>query len=275
MQLLCDSVGLVFHSVLLVPYFSWKFSHSRHHAGTGSLSRDEVFVPDVLTAKSTGGWQETTVFGRAFKLAVALLFGWPAYLLMNSSSDKYKPRYANHFSPWSPVFLSRKERSLVLLSDAALAVVIFGLHRLAAATGLSFFAGIYVAPYLVVNFWLVCITLAQHTHPALPHFNDARWTWLHGACSTVDRSYGALINSLHHHIADTHIAHHLFSALPHYHAVEASAALRKAMGAYAIVDQRPVFRALWEDWQVCVSCREDPKAKGVFWHAIPPPHRAA
>jgi fatty acid desaturase len=33
----------------------------------------------------------------------------------------------------------------------------------------------------------------------------------------VLRSYGFL-DILFHHIADTHVAHHLFSQMPHYHA---------------------------------------------------------
>lgn len=74
-----------------------------------------------------------------------------------------------------------------------------------------------MVPYLFVNAWLVMITLLQHTHPALPHYNDQEWEWLRGALSTVDRSYGFL-DHVFHHIADTHVAHHLFSKMPHYHA---------------------------------------------------------
>ncbi|KAL3519155.1 hypothetical protein ACH5RR_021744, partial [Cinchona calisaya] len=40
-----DTVGLILHSALMVPYFSWKYSHRRHHSNTGSLEREEVFVP--------------------------------------------------------------------------------------------------------------------------------------------------------------------------------------------------------------------------------------
>ena len=35
-------MGLVVHSLLLVPYYSWKHSHRRHHSNTGSLAKDEV-----------------------------------------------------------------------------------------------------------------------------------------------------------------------------------------------------------------------------------------
>jgi omega-6 fatty acid desaturase (delta-12 desaturase) len=76
---------------------------------------------------------------------------------------------------------------------------------------------VYIVPYLIVNMWLVMITLLQHTHPSLPHYNDSEWEWLRGALSTVDRSYGPL-DVVFHHIADTHVCHHLFSAMPHYHA---------------------------------------------------------
>lgn len=40
-----NTIGWVVHSCLLVPYHAWRISHSRHHAATGSLTRDEVFVP--------------------------------------------------------------------------------------------------------------------------------------------------------------------------------------------------------------------------------------
>jgi omega-6 fatty acid desaturase (delta-12 desaturase) len=40
-----NTVGWVVHSALLVPYHAWRISHGRHHAATGHLTRDEVFVP--------------------------------------------------------------------------------------------------------------------------------------------------------------------------------------------------------------------------------------
>jgi len=55
------------------------------------------------------------------------------------------------------------------------------------------------------------ITLLQHTHKSLPHYDDKEWDWLRGALCTVDRSFGPFLNVMHHHIADTHVSHHLFS----------------------------------------------------------------
>ena len=40
-----DFVGWVLHSYLLVPYFSWKFSHAKPHKATGHLTSDMVFIP--------------------------------------------------------------------------------------------------------------------------------------------------------------------------------------------------------------------------------------
>lgn len=40
-----NTVGFILHSSLLVPYYSWKISHSHHHKSTGDLQRDTVFVP--------------------------------------------------------------------------------------------------------------------------------------------------------------------------------------------------------------------------------------
>ena len=40
-----NAVGFVIHSLLLVPYHSWRISHSKHHAATGHMTRDEVFIP--------------------------------------------------------------------------------------------------------------------------------------------------------------------------------------------------------------------------------------
>ena len=77
-QAVNDGVGLVLHSLLLVPYYSWKFSHARHHANTGSVAKDEVFVPAVR--EKDGAGRPFELFGplRLIKLIGALTLGWPA-----------------------------------------------------------------------------------------------------------------------------------------------------------------------------------------------------
>jgi omega-6 fatty acid desaturase (delta-12 desaturase) len=199
----------------------------------------------------------SSVLARAALLVGTLLVGWPLYLVKNAGSRKYAGRHADHFWPWSPVFRSGRERALVALSDVGLLATAAVLHRAVAASSLSWVARAYFAPYLVVNAFLVLITLLQHTHPALPHFAGAEWEWLRGACSTVDRDYGFVLNTLHHHIADTHVCHHLFSGMPHYHAQEATEALRGVLGRYYCRDDRNIVAAMWADWRRCVFVDAD------------------
>ena len=87
---------------------------------------------------------------------------------------------------------------------------------------------------------------------------------MRGALSTVDRSYGFL-DILHHHIADTHVCHHLFSTLPHYHAEEATRHLRPVLGKSYLRDDRNILRALWEDMGTCRYVAPDTRGEGVLW----------
>jgi omega-3 fatty acid desaturase (delta-15 desaturase) len=41
-----SAVGHLLHSCLLVPYHSWRISHTRgHHKNTGNIDKDEIFYP--------------------------------------------------------------------------------------------------------------------------------------------------------------------------------------------------------------------------------------
>jgi hypothetical protein len=65
-----------------------------------------------------------------------------------------------------------------------------------------------------------------------------------GAFMTIDRPYGALCDFLHHRIGSTHVAHHVESSIPHYHALEATRALQKAFPQLYLYDDTPVWKAL-------------------------------
>lgn len=261
-QVVNDAVGLTLHSCLLVPYYSWKHSHRRHHSNTGSLEKDEVFVPPMKGSEADEFSLEQTAPVRLFYIIITLTLGWPMYLVANVSGRPYD-RWANHFDPYSPIF-SKRERLEVAISDLALVAVMGGLYSLAQSFGWLWLLKVYIIPYLVVNHWLVLITLMQHTHPDLPHYNSKEWDWLRGAMATVDRSYGFL-DVLFHHIADTHVTHHLFSAMPHYYAEEASAAIKPILGKFYKEDKRNVFVAMWKDWNVCRFVAPDEAGNNVFW----------
>ena len=65
--------------------------------------------------------------------------------------------------------------------------------------------------------------------------------------------YGAVLDFLHHRIGSTHAAHHLCSRIPHYHAVEATEAIKNAFPAHYLYDPTNVWRALW---RVATQCYE-------------------
>eukprot|EP00250_Pteridium_aquilinum_P000344 c10382_g1_i1 orf=195-1328(-) len=259
-----DIVGLVLHSWLLVPYFSWKYSHRRHHSNTGSLSRDEVFVPKTKDRIGFVWLLYSNPVGRLFSIVITLTLGWPLYLLFNVSGRPYD-RFASHFDPNGPIFNNR-ERVQVLISDISLAAVGICLYKLASAYGLLWLLKVYAVPLLIVNGFLVLITFLQHTHPSLPHYSDEEWEWLRGALSTVDRDYGFL-NHVFHHITDTHVAHHIFSTMPHYNAGEATKAIKPILGMYYQFDSTPVVEALWREFKECVFVEADSsQGDGVFWY---------
>jgi fatty acid desaturase len=112
-------------------------------------------------------------------------------------------------------------------------------------------AAYYFVPYLVTNLYLVLITYLQHTDEKVAHYRGAEFTWLRGALATVDRSYGWLMDELIHHIADTHVVHHMFHEMPFYHAREATLAVRGMLGDYYLSDHTPVPRALFRSFSQC------------------------
>lgn len=227
---LTDCVGLMLHSCLLVPYHSWRISHSKHHAKTNLMDGDEVFVP--LTKSEAGDHPNPSenmvaplaALYRMVEVVKMLLFGWPTYLSTHILGRKYGKR-TNHFEPSSPLFSPAQYWDIVI-SDLALLAVVIGLGFLGNIFGWFWLAKVYGFPMLFVNMWLVLITDLQHTDPAIPHYRGSKWTWLKGALCTVDRDYG-FFNYVFHHIGDTHVAHHIFHEMPFYHAVEATAALKR------------------------------------------------
>lgn len=261
-----DTVGVILHSFLLVPYFSWKYSHRRHHSNTGSLERDEVFVPKPKSELSWYSKYLNNPPGRFLTLVATLTLGWPLYLAFNVSGRKYD-RFACHYDPYGPIY-SDRERLQILISDIGVLTVTLALFRLMAARGIGWVICVYGMPLLIVNGFLVLITFLQHTHPALPHYDSLEWDWLRGALATVDRDYGVL-NKVFHNITDTHVAHHLFSTMPHYHAMEATKAIKPILGEYYHIDRTPIYKAMWRETKECIYVEPDEDARdgnGVFWY---------
>ncbi|KIW93059.1 uncharacterized protein Z519_06909 [Cladophialophora bantiana CBS 173.52] len=277
-KVLNDTVGFICHSALLVPYFSWKISHGKHHKATGHMERDMVFVPATKEQYFTRrGWllhqldelTEETPIATAYHLVSQQLFGWPMYLFTNvTGHNKHETQRegrgvgkhngfgggVNHFDPASPLY-EAKDAKLIFLSDLGLLAVGSILFWISKTYGLSNLAVWYIAPYLWVNHWLVAITFLQHTDPSLPHYTPQMWTYTRGAAATIDREFGFIGRQLFHGIIETHVLHHYVSTIPFYHADEASEAIKKVMGRHYRSDTEGgalgFLKSLWKSMRWC------------------------
>lgn len=277
-KVLNDTTGWICHSLLLVPYFSWKISHGKHHKATGNMERDMVFVPKTREVYATrigkfiheiDELTEETPIATIIHSFGQQLLGWPLYLFGNVTGHNNHERQregrgkgkvngfttgVNHFNPASPLF-EAKDAKLILLSDLGLAIVITGLVLLCQKFGFSNMAVWYFAPYLWVNHWLVAITYLQHTDPTLPHYTGASWNYVRGAAATIDREFGFIGRTLLHGIIETHVLHHYVSTIPFYNADEASEAIKPVMGKHyrANVEGGSLgfLKSLWDSARWC------------------------
>jgi omega-6 fatty acid desaturase (delta-12 desaturase) len=167
-KVLNDTTGWVCHSLLLVPYFSWKISHGKHHKATGNMERDMVFVPKTRQeyASRVGKFiheldelaEETPIATLIHSIGQQLL-GWPMYLFGNVTGHNNHERQregrgkgkfnglttgVNHFNPASPLYEA----------NIGLGIVITGLVLLCQKFGFSNMLVWYFLPYLWVNHWL-------------------------------------------------------------------------------------------------------------------------
>ncbi|KAJ3128158.1 Delta(12)-fatty-acid desaturase [Nowakowskiella sp. JEL0407] len=255
------TVGYILHSALLVPFYSWKITHAHHHKLTCHLDEDSVFVPwtrsELKLPASQPGVEdgdddhpltENLPLMHLKSIVIMLLFGWPAYLIANVSGQEFD-KWTSHFRPDAPIFEPSQYRSVVS-SDIGVILALGALTYFSTTFGLLTVVKYYVIPYLFVNFWLVLITYLQHTDERVPHYRKGQFNFVRGALATVDRDYG-ILNGFFHHIADTHVVHHMFSQMPHYHAQEATEAAKKVLGEYYLYDDTNIFVSLWKSVSKC------------------------
>ncbi|KAI1814663.1 fatty acid desaturase-domain-containing protein [Poronia punctata] len=277
-KVLNDTVGWILHSALLVPYFSWKISHGKHHKATGHMERDMVFVPKTREERASrlgklahelSELGEETPIVTFIMLLGQQLIGWPNYLMTNVTGHNNHERQSegrgkgkqngwftgvNHFNPSSPLY-EAKDAKLIILSDIGLAITISALVYLGNTFGWSNLLVWYFIPYFWVNHWLVAITFLQHTDPSLPHYTGESWNYVRGAAATIDREFGFIGRQLLHGIIETHVLHHYVSTIPFYNADEASEAIKKVMGRHYRSDTREgsigFIKAMWRSARMC------------------------
>lgn len=260
-----DAVGFIFHSALLVPYWSWAYTHGVHHARVNHMLDGESHVPHCGSRVRRYNQKLVDALGdEAFALlqvALHLFAGWPAYLLAGSTGAKRRPdngerfsrsifKSPNHFNPNSELFPARM-RTKAALSTAGVLFVLAALGYWMSVEGICTVLLQYSMPYIVVNCYLVGFTWLQHTHKDVPHLGEDEWDWVKGTLLTLDRPFPAFIDVLTHRIGSTHVAHHLFSKMPWYHAQEATQHLKVALGQHYNYDPTPWYRALYETGKHC------------------------
>jgi acyl-lipid omega-3 desaturase len=230
-------VGHLAHTPILVPYHGWRISHRTHHANTGNLDTDESWYP-VSEEKynQMGFWEK---FARFY----ALLVMYPVYLFKRSPG-----RQGTHFSPNSPLFRPN-EKNDVLTSTGAILGMVALLAGFTLKFGFLAFLKFYFVPYVIFVIWLDLVTFLHHTEADIPWYRDADWFYLKGALSTIDRDYG-LFNPIHHNIG-THVAHHIFSNMPHYHLKTATEAIKPILGSYYRVSNEPIWKSFLQSYRNC------------------------
>lgn len=246
-----DTVGFILHSLLLVPYFPWKYSHNKHHKYTNHLVLGDTHVPPLKRPYAS---LHKIMGDDAFAIldiVLRLFIGWPMYLISYASGGRTQSdlqtrldnkRGKSHF--WSSSQVMKPSFKVEASTAGCLATVGLITHF-----GLWYW---YLGPYLIVNAWLVLYTWLQHSHPDIPHYGSDDFSFLKGALSTVDRPYPYIVDILHHHIGTTHVLHHMNYSIPHFRAQEYSEAIKLVLGDFYLYDPMLIHKALFRTAKECV-----------------------
>ncbi|RLV93404.1 hypothetical protein JA1_002494 [Spathaspora sp. JA1] len=273
-QALNDVIGWVLHSYLVVPYFSWKFSHSKHHKATGHLTKDMVFIPYTKeefkekhgVEKIADIMEESPIWSFAV-LVFQQLGGLQFHLATNATGQTY-PGYSkiakSHYAPKSPIF-DPNQYWYIILSDIGIISTFIMVYQWYKHFGLFNMMVYWFVPWCWVNHWLVFVTFLQHTDPTMPHYRAEEWTFARGAAATIDRNFGFIGQHIFHDIIETHVLHHYVSRIPFYNAREATDAIRKVMGEHYRYEGESMWYSLWKCVRMCQFVDDDKEdAKGVL-----------
>ncbi|KAL9398863.1 hypothetical protein Peur_007824 [Populus x canadensis] len=215
-------VGHILHSSILVPYHGWRISHRTHHQNHGHVENDESWHPlPEKIYKSLDGITKMLRFTVPFPM-----LAYPIYLWSRSPGKS-----GSHFDPNSDLFVPSERKDVITstLCWTAMAALLVGFSFVMGPVQLL---KLYGVPYVGFVMWLDLVTyLHHHGHEdKLPWYRGKEWSYLRGGLTTIDRDYG-WINNIHHDIG-THVIHHLFPQIPHYHLIEATEAARPVFGKY-------------------------------------------
>jgi len=233
--------GNLLHSFILVPYHSWKTTHRIHHKNTGNIDKDEIYYPH----------RNNTLMNLTKRYIVGTLsVAWMAYLYG-----------ARHLSPFESIY--DKARLAVTVSIGCWVVAVAGVAYSCVLFGVMNVTLYYFAPLLVFMAWLVLTTFLHHQDIDAPWYGNTEWTYVKGNLSSIDRSYGFIIDNLIHNIG-THQIHHLFPKIPHYKLLEATEAFRKAYPEFVRQSDESNIPAFVNNWIIYCKYAIAPKGMEYF-----------
>lgn len=232
-----NSIGHLAHTPILVPFHGWRISHRTHHQNTGNIDTDESWYPVTESKYQQMPWYEKLI---RFQV---LLIAYPLYLFKRSPGKQ-----GSHFMPGSPLF-KPTEKWDVITSTVCWTLMVGLLSWLTYEYGWLFLLKYYFGPYFVFVVWLDLVTFLHHTEADIPWYRGKDWYFLKGALSTIDRDYG-FINNIHHNIG-THVAHHLFLNIPHYHLKTATEALKPILGDYYRESRESIWKSFLRSYKTC------------------------
>jgi omega-6 fatty acid desaturase (delta-12 desaturase) len=167
-----NTAGLLIHSLLLVPYHSWRFTHSTHHKSTNNIERDVAFVPDTKDVWLAAREARTPEFVFTYwdliedmplvNLLILIghqLLAWPLYLILNNfalprmRAVEWWKRSHFYFGGDGPNF-KPENRDDIMLSNFGVALVAAALWTACRCFGTSNVFLFYGAPWLWTNHWI-------------------------------------------------------------------------------------------------------------------------
>ncbi|KAK1227468.1 hypothetical protein PQX77_009531 [Marasmius sp. AFHP31] len=246
---------------LLVPYFSWKSSHSAHHKATVSMERDVNYMPPtrsgmklppepVARSKDYHKIFEETPIYTFYRMFLKQTLGLLAYFAFNKRGS-LRHAGASHFHPNSALFKPH-ERNGVIASDVGLIAMLIALSRWTSNVGFWHCVALYLVPWMNTNHWIIALTFLHHSDPTIPYYRGDEWSFLRGALATVDRPLlGWIGRVFFHNVSHNHVSHHIFSDIPFYNQPEATAHIKKVLKDDYNFDSTNTFRALYRNFVEC------------------------
>ncbi len=229
-KLINGIVGHVTHAPLLVPFYPWAYSHKQHHRFHNHETKD--MSHPWMTAER---YQETNPVVRFLALDHwwGAFLGFPGYLLLE---QKWSSTDGSHFWPWSRLFDKAPKNERVKCAVSTLSCLAFLAGTFTATESLTNWSMQFLAPYLFFSWWLFAVTYLQHHDEDTETYPEGDWEYVLGGLQTIDRTFGFGIDRTTHHITDCHVAHHMFSDMPHYNLEKATE------GVKSILEPRGLYK---------------------------------